>query len=144
MDKDRMWEKMITMDAKTKATAISNSEIDGLEIGHTYKVVSAKPGKNNRYSGLVTVVDVEDGSKDFSMNWKAYRTSFTGTTFTHDGWVGKDQFRVYNDQTESVDKETWHDTVWCGPSCVKHKFKITSDVAQKVIITANTLPKHPH
>jgi len=73
MDKDRMWEKMITMDAKTKATAISNSEIDGLEIGHTYKVVSAKPGKNNRYSGLVTVVDVEDGSKDFSMGYQAYR-----------------------------------------------------------------------
>jgi hypothetical protein len=51
---------------------------------------------------------------------------------------------VYNDQAESIDKETVNNTAWCGPSCVKHKFTITSDVAQKVIITANTLPKHPY
>jgi len=115
-----MWEKMITMDDRTRATAVANSEDYGLQVGSTYEVVSATPGESNRYSGSVVVkrVDATEDEEVISMNWKAYRTSFTGTEFTHDGWAGKDQFRVSDDQTEPIGKETSANTVWCGPSCV--------------------------
>merc|ERR1712110_583752 len=93
MDSDRLMEKLDTMGDKTMATAIANSEIRGLQIGQSYGVVSATVGKSSDKGNI----KVRDGMKIISMSWKEYRTSFDGTTFNHDDWKGKDQFKVLND-----------------------------------------------
>lgn len=95
MDSDRLYEKMATMNDKTKATAIANSDSYGLQIGETYEIVNFTAGENGN-GASIKVLRIGDANK-ISLNWKEYRTSFDGTIFAHDDWAAKDQITMLND-----------------------------------------------
>merc|ERR1712110_164720 len=131
------------MDEKTKATAVANTDENGLQIGQEYLIISAGKTNGQKRHVRVTTMDPMVDEPDLYFSWSGYRTSFKGTYFTHDDWTGRDEFLMLDDETEPLDAQQGHDA-WCGPSCVKHHFTLTSEIDQKVIVTANTLPKHPH
>ena len=110
---------MFTMNENTLATAVARTDRNGLQIGNTYAVISATPGENSRYGATIVVrgtfaepyEDLVDGEtvtrfrdviEDVSMSWFEYRTSFIGTRFAHDGWVGKDEFLMLDDDNEPL------------------------------------------
>ena len=78
------------------------------------------------------VVDNNDGL--FWTDIDTYIDNFAETTISYDAtnW-STSKFLKINDQTDKAGKKPT-----CGETCTAHEFKLTSDVDQKVFITAHT------
>lgn len=66
---------------------------------------------------------IEIFKSDFGITWINYDTAR----------MWRSHWLILNDKTNSPGQSSW-----CGKSCVRHEFKLKSEVSQEIIVSANT------